>query len=142
MSQLQAAVTVSVIQGTGVYASHNRSAVVFSKAGRNSSVGTVVGRGLEDQGKAVRFLVGVKYVPLLQSIQIDSGTHQDSPLSVLDAVLPEVEQAGPDAKRAAPSNVDIKECAWNTSLHCPIRPHAGLHKDNFNFVSDETLYTD
>jgi hypothetical protein len=56
------------------------------------------------------------------------------------AILPQVEQTGPDADRAAPSNVEIKEFAWDTSLHRPIRTHA--LKDNFTFVSEETLHTD
>jgi len=81
-------VTLSVVPELVFIDSHISPALVFSKAGRNRSVSTVAGRGLEDQGKAVRFLVGVKYDPLLQSIQIDSGTHQDSPQSVMGAILP------------------------------------------------------
>jgi hypothetical protein len=77
---------------------------------RDSSVGIVLGYGLDDRGSRVCFPAGAGNFSLHLRFQNGSGAHPASYPVGTGGSFPGGKAAGPEADHSLPSNADVKEC--------------------------------
>jgi hypothetical protein len=76
----------------------------------DSSVGIVLGYGLDDQGSRVRFLAGAGNFSLHHHVQNGSGAHPASyPMGTRGFFPGEVKRPGREADHSPPSSAEVKE---------------------------------
>jgi hypothetical protein len=107
---------------------------------RESSVGIVLGYGLDNRGSRVRFPVGAGNFSLHRRVQNCSGTHPGSYPMGTRGSFP-----GREADHSPPSSVEVKE--WvELYLHSPIRLHGVVlssktkHRDTFTLAHRCSCY--
>jgi hypothetical protein len=88
---------------------------------RDSSVGIVLGYGLDDRGSRVRFPAGGGNFSLLNRVQNGSGAHPASyPMGTRSSFLG-VKRPGREADNSPPSSAEANE--WIYTSTPPIRLH-------------------
>jgi hypothetical protein len=88
----------------------------------DSSVGIVLGYGLDDRGSRARFPAGAGNFSLHHRFQNGSGAHPASyPMSTRDS-FPGVKRQGREADHSPPSSAEVKN-AWSYISISPIRLH-------------------
>jgi hypothetical protein len=89
---------------------------------RDSSVGIVLGYGLDDRGSRFRFPAGAGNFSLHHRVQNGSGASPASyPMGTRGLSLG-VKRQGREADHSPPSSAEVKECV-ELYLHSPIRLH-------------------
>jgi hypothetical protein len=85
--------------------------VTFSKNSEpcDSSVGIVLGYGLDDRGSRVRFLAGAGNFSLHHRVQNGSGAHPASYLIGIRGSFPGVKRPGREADNSLLSSAEVKE---------------------------------
>jgi hypothetical protein len=91
-------VTIKVFYGEGLLA-----------GSRDSSVGIVMGYGLDDRGSRVRFQAGARTFSLHHRVQKGSGAHPASYPMGSRGSFPGVKRPGLEADYSPPSSAKIKE---------------------------------
>jgi hypothetical protein len=87
---------------------------------RDSSVGIVLGYGLNDRGSRVQFPTGAGNSSLYHRIQNGSGAHPASYTMVTGVLSPGVKWPWREADHSPPSSAEVKN-AWSYTSTRPIR---------------------
>jgi hypothetical protein len=94
---------------------------VFPKS-RDSTVGIVLGYGLDDRSSRVRFPAGAGNFSLHHRVQNGFGSHSASYPVVPGALSLEVKRPGREADHSPPSSAEAKN-AWSYTFTPPVRRH-------------------